>query len=264
MSVAAFLNRSYVPLLLAVVVTSGVTLIAWPLVAPSDSAPSPLLGAVPVIAVSLAFVLLLNEVVANHLTIKALAISGIVVALAAALRPLGAGVAGIEPMWVILILAARAFGSTIGFVIAVSAMTVSALVTGGVGPWLPYQIVGAGLMAFIAGALPQWRNRAEIAMLMIYSAIATFFFGWIMNLWFWQSLTGLQNAIAYDATASSAERIHSWITYNLTTSLGFDLPRALFTSILVALTAKPLLATLRRANRKFSHTATALFSADSP
>ena len=137
MFAAAFRNRLYTSLLLTIILVAGAGLIAWPLLGPSDAHTPAALSFVPWLVVPLGFGLLLNELIAHHLSIKALAIAGIVVALAAALRPLGAGVAGIEPLWVVLILAARAFGSATGFVIAVSAIVVSSLVTGGIGPWLP-------------------------------------------------------------------------------------------------------------------------------
>lgn len=253
MFVAASRNQLFTRLLLVTMMVAGAALVAWPLISPASAMSNPLATAVPFVILPLGFLLLLNELVANHLTVKALAISGIVVALAAALRPLGAGVAGIEPMWVVLIVAARALGSTTGFIIGTSSIVVSALATGGIGPWLPYQIVAAGFVSVFAGALPRWQGKAEVAVLVVYAAVSTFFFGWVMNLWFWQSLTGLQPGVAFDAAAEPGERVRAWITYNLTTSLGFDLPRALFTAALVALTAAPLLSTLRRANRKFSH-----------
>lgn len=43
------------------------------------------------------------------------------------------------------------------------------------------------------------------------------------------------------------ENLHRFLIFCLTTSLGWDLGRALFTGVLLAVTGTPLLAALRRA-----------------
>ena len=185
------------------------------------------------------------------MSVKTLAIAGIVIALAAAVRPLGAGVGGIEPMWLILIVAGRVFGAGAGFVIGASAIFISALLTGGIGPWLPYQLVCAGWIAMGAGLLPVVSGKLEVLLLIFYGSVATFLYGWAMNLWFWQTLQGLDPAIGYDSAAEASERISAWIRYNLATSFGFDAGRAAFTAALLALGAAPLLSALRRAHREY-------------
>lgn len=242
--------------LLLIVSAAGFAALGWPLVAPAHTATAATATSsiLSLVVLPLTVALFVNEIVVRHLTTKTLAVAGILIALAAAVRPLGAGVAGIEPMWLILIVAGRVLGSATGFVIGVSAIFASALVTGGIGPWLPAQLVAAGWVAMGAGLLPRANGRAEVTLLAIYAAVATFLFGWVMNLWFWQSLTGLQSAIAFNPAEPATDRVLAWVRYNLTTSLGFDLPRAVFTAALVAVAGLPLLNTLRRANRSFSVT----------
>ena len=46
------------------------------------------------------------------------------------------------------------------------------------------------------------------------------------------------------------ENLHRFLIFCLTTSLGWDLGRALFTGVLLAVTGTPLLAALRRAARR--------------
>ena len=46
----------------------------------------------------------------------------------------------------------------------------SALITGGVGPWMPYQMFGCAWVGLFAGLLPPCRGRREIAMLAAYGA----------------------------------------------------------------------------------------------
>jgi energy-coupling factor transport system substrate-specific component len=44
--------------------------------------------------------------------------------------------------------------------------------------------------------------------------------------------------------------LHSFVLFDLTTSLGFDIPRALTNAALVLLLGRPVLAALRRASRR--------------
>ena len=58
-------------------------------------------------------------------------------------------------MWFLLILSSFVFGSSFGFLLGVQSMLLSAFLTGGFGPWLPYQIFAAGWIGLLAGAIPK-------------------------------------------------------------------------------------------------------------
>ena len=45
------------------------------------------------------------------------------------------------------------------------ALLVGALLTGGVGPWVPFQMIACGFVSLGAAALPRLRGRAEILLL---------------------------------------------------------------------------------------------------
>ena len=107
------------------------------------------------LATPLAALLLLAIIGQAKLDAKTLALLALLSALIAALRPLGAGAAGIEPMWFLLILASYVFGASFGFLLGVQSMLLSAFLTGGFGPWLPYQIFAAGWVGLIAGIMPK-------------------------------------------------------------------------------------------------------------
>jgi energy-coupling factor transport system substrate-specific component len=106
-------------------------------------------------AVPASIFLLIAQLSDSGLDAKSVALLGTLAALLAALRPLGAGAVGLEPMWFLLILAARVFGSAFGFLLGVLGMLASALLTGGFGPWLAYQLFAAGLVGLFAGSFPQ-------------------------------------------------------------------------------------------------------------
>jgi energy-coupling factor transport system substrate-specific component len=119
-------------------------------------------------AIALAVVLVIVEVSNSRLDAKSIALLGILSAIIAALRPLGAGAVGIEPMWFILILSARVFGASFGFLLGIISMFASALLTGGMGPWLGYQIFAAAWIGMLAGSLPKkLQGKSEIIFLAV-------------------------------------------------------------------------------------------------
>lgn len=181
---------------------------------------------------------------------KAVALLGVLAATAAALRAVGAGIAGLEPIWIVIVLGGYALGAGFGFVLGAVCLLASALLTGGVGPWLPFQMIGAawvGLGAgLLAGRLPL---RAEIGLLAGYSTVAAICYGWLLNLWFWPTITGLPEPLSFVPGAGAAENLRHWFAFNLTTSMGYDLPRALLTCLAVLLLGRRVLASLRRTAR---------------
>ena len=82
------------------------------------------------LAIAVAVFVVIIEVSQSKLDSKSVALLGVLSALIAALRPLGAGAIGVEPMWFLLILSARVFGSSFGFLLGLTSVFVSALITG--------------------------------------------------------------------------------------------------------------------------------------
>lgn len=207
-------------------------------------------------AVPLALALLIVEISNQRLDAKSVALLGVLAALTAALRPMGAGAAGIEPMWFILILGARVFGPSFGFILGILSMFVSAILTGGFGPWLAYQMFAAGWIGLAAGALPNRfgqrliRGRSEVLLLVLFGAVAAFTFGLLMDLQFWPWALGAHTQISYSPTASIGTNFHHFIIYHFASAMAWDVPRAILTSMLMIFTAPAVLFALRRTQRK--------------
>jgi energy-coupling factor transport system substrate-specific component len=197
-------------------------------------------------------VLLLVALIANDdLGSKNVAFLGILSALVAALRPLGIGAIGIEPMWFALILASRAMGPTFGFLLGALSMLLSALLTGGIGPWLGYQVFAAALIGFGVGMIPsRIRGRLEIIILAIYGALAAEIFGIAMDLQFWPWALGGDTELSYRAGAPLSENLSHFISYHYLSALAWDLPRAIITVVLILVAGKPALNALRRARHR--------------
>lgn len=246
---------------LALASVAGMSAFLWPLLvepgAVLGSTSAPLLFAL-LLPVALAVVL--AEVSEGGMDTKALAMLGVLSAIGAALRPLGAGTAGVETVFFLLVLGGRVLGPGFGFVLGTTTLFASALLTGGVGPWLPFQMLGAGWVGLGAGLLPRARGRVELAMLAAYGAVASVLFGALLNLSFWPFVLGSRTELSFDASAGVLENLHSFALFTLATSLGWDIGRALTTVVLLVLAGPAVLHTLRRAARRAAFDASAEFT----
>jgi energy-coupling factor transport system substrate-specific component len=240
------------------VVASIASLVAfvWPLFI----APGPAAGAgighgadapfVFVLVLPVLLAVMMSQLSAGGIDAKAIAMLGVLSAIGAALRPLGAGTAGIEAVFFLLVLAGRVFGPGFGFVLGSTTLFASGLLTGGVGPWLPFQMLAASWVGLGAGLLPQVRGKSEIVMLMVYTAAASIAFGLLMDLWFWPFVVTDDVALAYVAGAPLVENLRRLLLFSLVTSLAWDIGRAFTNVLLVGLVGSAVLATLRRASRR--------------
>ena len=238
-------------------VTSGLGLAAfgWPLlVRPHGSENLAHSADAPWIFVALLPLLLaivLGEIAEGSMDAKAVALLGMLAACGAALRLPSPGAAGFEPVFFLLLLAGRVFGRGFGFVLGALTIFASALITGGVGPWLPFQMLGAAWMGFGAGCLPRASGRPELFLLAAYGAVAGLAYGLLLNFWFWPFVSSATSTnISFVPGAAIAANLRRFWTFDLTTSLGFDIPRAATSAVLILMIGRPVLAALRRAARR--------------
>lgn len=228
----------------------GVLAFGWPLLAdPSRgvarSADAPLVLAMVLLGVLTVVFVALSD---GGIDVKAIAVLGLLSAVGAVLRPLSAGTAGVETVFLVIVLGGRVFGPGFGFALGSTTLFVSALLTGGVGPWLPFQMLGASWVGLGAGLLPQRLGpRAEVVVLAAYAAVAGLGYGLVMNLSWWPFQLGGGTALSFVAGAGPADNLHRFLLYSLGTSLGWDLGRAITTALGVAVVGRPVLAILRRA-----------------
>ncbi|MFD7711234.1 ECF transporter S component [Streptomyces sp. NPDC059785] len=250
---------------LVLVSAVGVAGFGWPLLAGPGSEVSAHAQDAPFLFAGL-LVLLVAVVAAtiseSGLGPKAVAMLGVLAATGAALRPIGAGTAGIEPMFFLLVLSGRVLGPGFGYVLGSVTMFASALLTGGVGPWLPFQMLAMGWFAMGAGLLPgadRLRGRGELVVLAGYGFLAAFAYGTVMNLAGWPFMSGLASGVAFDPHAALPANLARFLAYCLATSLGWDLGRAAVTVVLTLVVGAPLLKALRRATRRAAFEAPVAF-----
>jgi energy-coupling factor transport system substrate-specific component len=244
-------------LVLGLASIAGLLMLCWPLILqahPGERVDPPFLflALLPVvIAVVLAE---LNE---GGLDPRVLAILGVLSAVNAILRGVSPGTAGVELTFFLLILAGRVFGPGFGFVLGCTSLFASALMTAGVGPWLPYQMLCSAWIGMGAGLLPRrFTGRAEIVMLAAYGVFSAYAFGILMNLSGWPFILGVQvpgheGSLAYVAGAPVWENLKTFMVYTLLTSTGsWDTIRAITNAVAIALLGPAILTTLRRASRR--------------
>lgn len=261
-------SRSALVLTLASI--AGLMMFVWPLlvrVEPQSmqhgpDAPFVFIGILPIL-----IVIVLAELSEGGMDSKALAMLGVLSAINAALRPLGAGTAGIETVFFMLVLAGRVFGAGFGFVLGCTSLFASALLTAGVGPWLPFQMMCSAWIGMGAGLLPRRvTGKAEIAMLVAYGIFVAYVFGFLMNLWFWPFITGAEvpyheGHISYVPGDPFLENLHRFAIFTLLTSTaGWDTGRAITNTVAILVIGPAILATLRRASRKASYGAIPTFT----
>lgn len=236
---------------LALVSIVGLAAFTWPLLASptsglAHSSDGPYIF---VLLLPLLIAVLVAGIVDGRVDAKTIALLGVLAAVGAGLRVLGTGTAGLEPLFFMLVVVGRAYGAGFGFVFGSLTLLVSAIVTGGVGPWLPFQMLGAGWVAMGAGLLPRVRGRAELWLLAGYGALASLAYGLLLDMWFWPFVVPTDSSIAFVAGDSISDNLGRFLAYHLVTALGWDIPRAVLTAVLCLLAGGTVLAALRRAYR---------------
>lgn len=259
--VVRFGRRSALLLVFSSVV--GLIAFAWPLLvrptgsaslAHADDAPWVFLVLMPLLVA-----IVLAELSEGGIDSKAVAVLGVLTACGSALRIPGGAVSGFSPMFFLLLPAARVFGRGFGFVLGALTMFTSALLTGGVGPWLPYQMLATAWVGFGAGCLPRGRGWLELTWLAVYGFFAGLLYGFVMNLWFWPFATSAGAGITFVPGDPVLENLRRLWGFTVASSLGWDLTRSVGNVLLVVVAGRPVLNVLRRAARRASFGAVARF-----
>lgn len=221
----------------------------WPLLAaalPQDAA-----AALPYAALAMAPIAVVAIVVSLDGSVRSahtVALLGVLAAVGSAVRVASTGVGGVEAVFILLILAGRAFGARFGLLLGAATIAVSSALWGGIGPWTPFQIFACAWVGAGAGLLPRRvRGKAELWMLAGYGVVASYLFGLLTNLWFWPFAVGAGTGISYVPGAPLGTNLSSFLLYSLVTSTaGWDTLRAITTIIGIAVVGRAILAALRR------------------
>jgi energy-coupling factor transport system substrate-specific component len=188
---------------------------------------------------------------------KLVALLGILVAVDATLR-LVPSLLGASAIFLLILLVGFAYGAELGFLMGALTLFVSAIITGGLGPWLPYQMLGAGWVGMTAGCLPRIGasgNRRELLLLAAFGGLWGFLYGGILNLMEWPfAAPGLAEraGLYWVPGMGFGETVATYLRFYATTSLVYDAFRAGANFLLVLALGRPLLRLLDRYRDRFT------------
>jgi energy-coupling factor transport system substrate-specific component len=194
---------------------------------------------------------------AQMLNSKSVALLGILCALNSALRlvsnffPMPGG---FSLVFVLIILVGYVFGARMGFLMGTFSLLASALITGGVGPWLPFQMIGSAWVGMTAGWLPksQFPNvKFQTAMLAAFGLAWGMAYGAVLNLYFWPFVAGAPEQY-YQPGLGLSEILKRYAAFYALTSLWYDAVRAIGNAALIVALGPAIVKTLERFRRRLN------------
>jgi energy-coupling factor transport system substrate-specific component len=205
---------------------------------------------------ALAMVLVISELSEGTLNSKSLAALGVLAAMAGVMRTISLP-AGASLYFFLVILGGYTFGFRFGFLLGAVSFFISAIVTAGFGPWLPFQVFAAAWMGSTAALLrlPVERLRLgwrwQIGLLVLFGIGWGLLFGAITNLWAWPFFVSGPD-ISYEPGLGLSETLRRYWNYYLLTSFGWDAMRSLANAVLLATLGPALLRALDRYRDRFT------------
>ncbi|HUY57848.1 MAG TPA: hypothetical protein VMV12_08470 [Candidatus Micrarchaeaceae archaeon] len=239
-------------MILLLISALGVGLFLWPFSGLGLPAATPALA----IGLGATLGLLGLEVGTRRMDSRQLALLAALSAVDAGLRAaLVTGIGGFSPIFLLVLCGGYALGPEFGFLLGACSLLVSALVTGGIGPWVPYQIFAVGWVGAFAGlvGLPfanRKPRRRDVLLLVGVGILSGFGFGAVMDIWNW---TFFQSSpqIGWSPSLSPGVAMLHFAKYYLVTSAGYDGFRAGGNALMVLVFGLPFLAALHRISRRF-------------
>ena len=234
------------------VVLVGVAAFLYPFWIPGEALPAeahagdaPLVAAVVGALATMAVTLEVRRGTMNGTTV---ALLGMLSALAGLMKLLDLPGGG-SGLFFLVVLAGAAFGPRFGLLLGLSSFLVSAVLSSGLGPWLPFQMLTLGFMGGGAGALGRATAhlgpRLEVAILAVYGWVWGFAFGAVMNLWFWPFVRD-GSELSWAPGMGLGETLQHYWAFYVATSFAWDAAGAMANAIIILMIGRALLPPLRR------------------
>jgi energy-coupling factor transport system substrate-specific component len=248
--------------MIALVSIAGLVVFLWPFFGFGLSPETPALA----VTLAAVFSLAVMEVGARRLDSGRLALLAALAAMDAALRlAMVNGLAGFSPIFFLVLAAGYEFGPSYGFLVGSFSLLVSAVVTGGVGPWLPYETFAVGwvgLAAGLAGSVVRnarparrvWRpSRLDIGVLVAVAIATGFAYGVLTDVYGWVAFYRGVDNIGWIPGLSPGETLAQFGRYYVLTSLGWDAFRAAGDAVAVVAFGPPVLMALGRLRARLGY-----------
>jgi energy-coupling factor transport system substrate-specific component len=232
---------------------AGLALFLWPFVA-SDTPPA---AAAVALSIGVVAVLVFVEASTRKLDARRFALLAAIAAIDAALRlVLVTGLGGFSPIFFLILAAGYVYGPSYGFLAGSVALLASAVATGGIGPWLPYEMVGCGFVGLLAGLAGLRRTGPagwrDIVILAAVGAFAGFAYGALLDVWDWTTFYRGAPGFGWQPGLSLVSALGRFARFYVATSLVYDGFRAAGNAIAVIILGAPVLAGLVRIRSRFS------------
>jgi energy-coupling factor transport system substrate-specific component len=248
--------------MIAVVSVAGLLVFLWPFLGGDVPPDGPALA----VAVGAVAMLVLMEFGARRLDSGRLALLAALAAIDAALRlAMVNGIAGFSPIFFLVLAAGYEFGPSYGFLVGSFSLLVSAVVTGGIGPWLPYETFAVGWVGASAGlagelvrrftaARVTWRpRRVDIAALVGVAVVTGFAYGALTDIWGWVAFyRGVQN-VGWIPGMSPLDSFGQFGRYYVLTSIYWDAFRAFGNAVAILALGAPVLMAMGRLRARLGY-----------
>lgn len=249
---APLLDRSRTTAVYLLVLVVGVAAFLYPFWIPGEALPAEAhAGDAPLIAAvvgALAVAAVTLEVRRGTMNGATVALLGMLSALAGLMKLLDLPGGG-SGLFFLVILAGAAFGPRFGLLLGLTSFVVSAVLSSGIGPWLPFQMLVLGWMGAGAGLLGRVTahldRRVEVVVLAAYGWVWGFVFGAVMNLWFWPFVRDGSD-LSWEPGMSLADTAHHYWSFYVATSFAWDAAGAFANAVIIVVVGRSLLTTLRR------------------
>jgi energy-coupling factor transport system substrate-specific component len=241
--------------MIALVSIAGLAVFLWPFFGLGLSPDTPALAVTLAAVLSLAVM----EAGARRLDSGRLALLAALAAIDAALRlAMVNGVAGFSPIFFLVLAAGYEFGPSYGFLVGAFSLLVSSVVTGGVGPWLPYETFAVGWVGVasgVAGSLVRrirpgrrtWLpSRVDIAALVAVALATGFAYGVLTDVYGWIAFYRGPGDVGWLPGMSPSEMLAQFGRFYVVTSLAWDAFRAAGDAVAVLAFGPPVLMALGR------------------
>lgn len=244
-------------MILVAVSATGLLIFLWPFLslgaAPVAAATSIALGTVAALAVV--------EALTRQLDSRRFAVLAAIAAVDAALRlVLVEGIGGFSPIFFLILAAGYVFGPSFGFLCGAVSLLASSLVTGGIGPWLPYEMFACGWVGALAGVAGLRRRGRfsvrDVVVLGVIAVLTGFVYGALVDIWDWSTFYRNAPGYGYVSGAAPGELLRRFASFYVATSAVWDGFRAVGDAVAVAVLGLPVMAALSRLRRRLSFTTT--------
>ena len=257
-STPSLVERSRTTAVYLLVVVVGVAAFLYPFWIPGEALPAEAhAGDAPLIAAvvgALAVAAVTLEVRRGTMNGTTVALLGMLSALAGLMKLLDLPGGG-SGLFFLVILAGAAFGPRFGLLLGLTSFVVSAVLSSGLGPWLPFQMLALAFMGAGAGLIGRVTirldRRVEVAVLAFYGWVWGFLFGAIMNLWFWPFVRD-GSELSWEPGMGLGQTLRHYWSFYVATSFAWDAAGAIANAIIILVVGRALLAPLRRHSHRLN------------